>query len=370
MNQNTYKNETIKRKYYGFLDSSEGFSRETIDAHEKAIWLWEDHTKEADFAGFNMTTARAFRDWLKEKKKARSDDRVSLSYCYDMIRHLKDFFTWLSEQPSYKSKINKTAIAYLSLSRADIKKALQPKNTGYPSLEEIKSVIENIKGTFEIDMRDKALISLTFLTGARISAIISLPIRSYDKKQQTIDQDPKMGVKTKNSKHITTAIIPFTYKEPLQYFATWVDYLVNQKGFKPTDPIFPSTKLEKKENSLSYYNAGNVSNEYWSNATPARKIFEKRFEQAGVKYYHPHTLRHALVKELSKLPLTEEEKKAVSQNLGHEHIGTTFGSYGYGQIEENRQIEIVRNLDFEGKKREIRYSLTKEELIELLRENE
>jgi hypothetical protein len=40
--------------------------------------------------------------------------------------------------------------------------------------------------------------------------------------------------------------------------------------------------------------------------------------------------------------------------LGHENTGTTFGSYGYGKIEEGRQIEIIRNIDFEGRKREVK----------------
>jgi hypothetical protein len=43
---------------------------------------------------------------------------------------------------------------------------------------------------------------------------------------------------------------------------------------------------------------------------------------------------------------TEEEKKAISQNLGHADVGTTFGSYGYGHIEEDRQMEIIKSIKF------------------------
>ena len=50
------------------------------------------------------------------------------------------------------------------------------------------------------------------------------------------------------------------------------------------------------------------------------------------------------MKEFAKTRLTEEEKKAISQNLGHENTGTTFGSYGYGHIQEERQVDIVKNI--------------------------
>lgn len=362
MTSTIYKNELIKRRFFEYLGNSKGFSKETVACYEQAIWIWEDFSSKSDFAGFNKTIAGKFRDWLKNKKKAKSEKNVSLSYCYDILRYLKVFFEWLSKQSGYKSKIDQSTIDYLNLSKREVRIATQSKNVKFPSIEEVKTVIEHIEGNSEIEMRDKALISLIFLTGARISAVISLPMRSFDKEQLTIDQDPTLGVATKFSKRIVSALIPLTYKEPLTYFLEWFNYLEKIKQFKPTDPIFPATKVESGKENLGYYNTGEVEPIFWKSASSSRKIFEKRFEQAGVKYYHPHTLRHLLVKEIAKMPLTEEQKKAISQSLGHENVGTTFGSYGYGRIEENRQLEIIRGIDFEGQKREVKYVLGKEEL--------
>lgn len=364
----TYENELIKRRFYGYLKNSKGFSEKTIECYEGAIWLWEDFSHKADFADLNKTTVEIFKDSLKNKKKANSQENVSLSYCYDILRYLKLFFEWLSKQTSYKSRINQTTIDYFNLTRKEVREATQPKGIQCPTLEEIKRVIEKIRGKSEIEMRDKALISLTFLTGARISAIITLPMRSFDKDKLTINQDPKLGVATKFSKRIVSALIPFLYKEPLRYFLEWFDYLEKQKKFKPNDPIFPTTKIENGKDNISYYNTGEVEPIFWKSSSSPRKIFKKRFEQVGVKYYHPHTLRHLLVKEIAKLPLTEEQKKAFSQNLGHEHTGTTFGSYGYGKIEENRQIEIIRNIDFEGQKKEVKQFIDIEIARQLLKE--
>ena len=364
-----YKNESIKRRFYDYLkNSSMGFSQATIECYDGAILLWEDFSDKADFAGFNRTVAKSFKDWLKAKKKAGSQENVSLSYCYDILRHLKVFFCWLSKQSGYK-KMDQTAIDYLNLSKAEARIATQPKSVKFPSLEQIRSVIENIKGDSEVEMRDKALVSLIYLTGARISAAMTLSMRCFDREKLTIDQDPKLGVKTKFSKRFVSSLIPFSYKEPLRYFVAWFDYLENRKGFKPTDPIFPATKIDNGKDNLSYFNTGKVEPLFWKSSSSPRKIFEKRFLQAGVPYYHPHTLRHLLVQEISKLPLTEEQKKAVSQSFGHENIGTTFGSYGYGKIDENRQVEIIRKIDFGGQQKEVPYVLAgRDDLKQLIAE--
>ena len=44
---------------------------------------------------------------------------------------------------------------------------------------------------------------------------------------------------------------------------------------------------------------------------------------------------------------TGEVMKAISQNFGHEHIATTFSSYG--NYDPQRLSEILKNLDFSGK---------------------
>jgi hypothetical protein len=47
---------------------------------------------------------------------------------------------------------------------------------------------------------------------------------------------------------------------------------------------------------------------------------------------------------MSKTRLTEEEKRAISLNLGHANVGTTFGSYGYGSMSGEDAVKIVQKL--------------------------
>lgn len=363
-----FKNEQVKRNFYKYLEHQKGFSPKSVQCYENAIWLWEDFSNKEDFSNFNQTKAQEYVVWLKNKVKKNSQIKVSLSYCYDNLRYLKVFFSWLHKQSGYKSKINEVAPEYLNLTRGEVRIATQPKGRQSPTVEDIKIVIENIKGKSEIQMRDKALISLMFLTGARISAISTLPMRSFDREKLRIDQDPKLGVKTKNSKRIPTALIPLFYSETLNYFVEWFDYLKQTKNFQPNDPIFPATKRENGKENLGYYSSDEVEAIFWKSTTTVRKIFEKCFKDAGVRYYHPHTFRHLLVKEISKLPLTEEQKKAISQNLGHENVGTTFGSYGYGKIDEERQMEIIKNISPNNKPKEMINQFSNEELLETLKQ--
>ncbi len=271
-------------------------------------------------------------------------------------------------QPNYKSKVSPIIIEHLSLSKKETRIAIQPNKREIPSMEEVIKVIEYIKISTDVDRRDRALICFTLLTGARISAIYSLPMMAFDEGTLTVDQNPKLGIKTKFSKRIVTTFFPIEYTQAIDYFLEWYKYLQGVKKFGPKDPIFPIFKIENGQENISYHNTGEVEPIFWQDSNSARKIFQKRFLDAEVPYYHPHTFRHLVVKEFAKTRLTEEEKKAISQNLGHENTGTTFGSYGYGHIEEDRQIDIVKNVRLGTKNIDGKFSFTKEEMKQVMAE--
>ncbi len=270
------------------------------------------------------------------------------------------FFEWLSTQPGYKSKISRTVIEHLSLPRKEVRIAIQQDKRKVPSLEEGIKVIESIEIINDVDRRDRAMLSYGLVTGARISAVISLPLKAFDENTLTIDQNPKYGVKTKFSKRIPTTFFPL-YQPAIEYFVDWIKYLKEVKGFGPNDPIFPMTKVENGKQNISYHSTGEVIPSFWKDSNSARKIFQKRFLDAEIPYYNPHSFRHLIVKELMKTGLTEQEKKAASQNFGHENVGTTFGSYGYGDIPEQRQFDIVRKIRFGNKEIDANCTLTEEE---------
>lgn len=369
----SFQNEVMKRQFFLHLKEVKGFSKDSLDAYEGAILLWQDCTENKDFASFGKQLARAFKTWLK-LRIGKQGEPLSLTYMYHVLRRLKGFFQWVAMQPTYKSRVNPIDIEHLSLSKKETRIAIQPNKRDIPSMEEVVKVIESIEIKNDVDRRDRALICFTILTGARISAIYSLPMMAFDEETLTVDQNPKFGIKTKFSKRIVTTFFPIEYTGAVDHFLEWYRYLKHAKGFTGKDPVFPVARVECGKQNLAFHATGDVEPIFWQDSGSARKVFQKRFLEANVPYYHPHTFRHLVVKEFAKTKLTEEEKKAISQNLGHENTGTTFGSYGYGHIEEERQVDIVKRIKLGDKEVEGRFGFSKEELksavAEALKENQ
>jgi len=82
--------------------------------------------------------------------------------------------------------------------------------------------------------------------------------------------------------------------------------------------------------------------EHWQTASPIRDIFKAAFINAGLAYFNPHSFRNTLVGVGEKLCPNPEAFKAWSQNLGHEGVLTTF--YSYGEVQPQRQAEIIHDL--------------------------
>ena len=55
-----------------------------------------------------------------------------------------------------------------------------------------------------LEQRDQAAAAFLFLSGMRIDAFVSLPIRGVDLVRMRVQQLPKLGVRTKNNKAAIT----------------------------------------------------------------------------------------------------------------------------------------------------------------------
>ena len=342
MTNTIYQNETIKRDFFEQLKGARGFSKSSVRAHSEAIHQWEVFTKNEDFSTYDKSKAVAFTEWIGTRPAKTKSGTISLVTQYNYLRRIKKFFVWLSDQPGYKSKITKNDIDYLRLSKSDAQIARSGTTKKMPTFEDAKKIIDGIEGKSEIDMRDRALISFALITGARIFAIVSLKMKNFDKELKQIDQNPGDGVKTKNSKRILTTFFPIGWDDPEKYFMEWYDYLIS-KDFQSDDPIFPVTEGSFVDGKNSH-SKQTIGQNAWVGTGAARKIFEKRCKNVGLPYFHPHSFRHLVVSILSKKRLTEEEKRAISMNLGHENVGTTFGSYGYGSMNSESAVKIVQKL--------------------------
>lgn len=335
-------NEKIKHKYYDFLKESQGYSEATICAIKKAVYRYEEFTDFEDISKFSKKKAVEFKKWLEEKQDPRTKKQISITTCYHYIRNLKDFFKWLSFQSGYKSKICLTDVEFLKLPKEKARIAIAQKREKYPTFEEVKKVISSININNEIDLRDRALLSFTLLSGMRDSAIITLPIGAFDESTLQISQDPKLGVKTKFSKTINSVLLKFD-NDMLNYVIDWVRYVKTEKLFSNSDPLFPRNKVENAENSKSFV-SNSVEPKFWQSATSLRDIFKQRFKDADIEYFSPHTFRHLAVNMAISKCRNGHEIKAVSQNFGHEDVGTTMTTYG--TLNNTQVSSIISGMDF------------------------
>ncbi len=203
-------------------------------------------------------------------------------------------------------------------------------------------MIDAIPNGTDIQGRDRAIIALAILSGARDRAIISFRLKHVDIDCDLIEHDAR-DVRTKRAKTFTTWFFPVG-DDIRQIVVDWVAFLREEKGFGPDDPLFPKTRVALGEDVG--FPARWLDRAPWANANPVRTIFREACALAGLPYFNPHSVRNTLVQLAYELKLDAERFKAWSQNLGHESCLTTFSSYG--QIPPARQAEIIRGLASRG----------------------
>jgi len=338
MRNHNATNERIKRGYFAYLAEAQGHSEQTIDAVAKAIARFEAFTRYKDFKSFHIEQAKAFKRDLAEQRGNRSGEPLSKATLYATLTALKRFFVWLAGQPGYKSRLSYSDAEYFNLSAKETRIAKATRPARVPTLEQIRHVIRNMPANTEIERRDRALIAFTILTGARDGAIASFKLRHIDVSEGRIDQDAR-EVRTKFSKSFVTTFFPVG-EDIRAVVVDWVNYLRREKLWGLDDPLFPATHVAAGAD-LRFLAAG-LERKHWSSASPIRQIFKDAFTAAGILYFNPHSFRKTLALLGGRICKTPEEYKAWSQNLGHDHVLTTFSSYG--DVGSCRQAEIIRGL--------------------------
>ena len=208
----------------------------------------------------------------------------------------------------------------------------------FPSLEQVQHVIRSMPSTTAIEQRDRALVAFTLMTGCRDGALVSLKLKHVDLKSQLVKFDAR-EVETKFSKSFETHFMPVG-DGVRSTFVDWVAFLTTDHLWAPTDPLFPKTLMDF--DAGEGFRVAGLAREHWTTANAVRRIFRDSFERAGLPYFHPHSFRHTLAQLGELVCRSPEEFKAWSQNLGHEHVMTTFNSYG--KVSPPRQAQIIRQL--------------------------
>lgn len=334
-------NERIKKAYFRFLKEADRKSDSTIDGIRKAISRYETYTEFRDFKTFGREQAIAFKAHLAKTKTERTGAPLAKATMHSTMNALQAFVRWLACQPGYKSKINVTDIEYLNLSEKEVRAAMAPKPKRVPTLEQIETVVRLMPIKTIIERRDRAVVAFTILTGIRDRAMTSLRLKHIDLEMCRVVQDPR-EVHTKFSKQIVTYFFPVgaLFREVT---VDWLRELREVLLYGHDDPVFPRTRVSQDHDY--HFVCDGLEPAFWGSAAPVRKIFRDAFERAGLSYFNPHSFRDTLAQLGKAKCRSPEEFEAWSKNLGHEHMLTTFRSYG--QIDPHRQGELIKALGSE-----------------------
>lgn len=328
-------NERIKRAYCGYLRDAMGRDEATIDRVVASIARFEASTRNRDFKRFRREQAVAFKRKLAEAGNTRTGERLSKSTVFATVRDLRAFFLWLAREPGFRSHLDCGDADYFSLSDKDIAIARARRERAVPSLDQCRRALAAMSADTLLARRDRALFALAIITAARIGALASFRLGHINIAEGYVDQDART-VRTKGAKTFRTFFMPVD-DNARSIVTDWVSELTSDHLWGPADPLFPKTQIGLAADG-GFVPIG-ILREGWTSGDRARDIIQGAFSAIGLPKFHPHSIRHALIRHATTLDLTPEEMKAWSQNLGHTDVLTTFLSYG--QVPTHRQGELI-----------------------------
>ncbi|MCI5041626.1 MAG: site-specific integrase [Donghicola eburneus] len=337
MTNSKAENAKVKRAYMRYLQEAEGKDIKTQDRALSAICEFEESTGGKAFKAFHINQAIKFKEFLDVRKSKKTGHRLSLSTIDVTLRLTKQFFIWLAGQPGYKSRISYADAEYFSNTLKKTRAAQTLNNRPVPSLEQVRYALACLPQETDLHLRDRALLSLLALTGARIQAIASLRVKHLVLNQRRLFQDAR-EVDTKNGKTMDTTFFPVG-EDFVFALQAYTDRLKNDLHFGPDDPLFPRQASVRTENGFA---ADGLSRMFYSTANPLNLAVQAAFEKAQLPSFTPHSFRHMLADLGSSLELTPKAFKAWSLNLGHENVATTVSSYL--QVTPNEQRELMQRV--------------------------
>lgn len=218
-----------------------------------------------------------------------------------------------------------------------------PKTIEAVSLDEIYKIasapVEDI-----VERRIRASAVFWFLSGIRIGAYVTLPIKAVDLQNKTIKQYPSLGVRTKNSKPAKTNLLDIPIL--LEVIKNWDDEvrtMLPDTGFWFA-PLSPDTR----ELDLARDEVGK------HRVAIARENLRDWLSKVGLPYHSPHKFRHGHIHYGLERAKTMADLKAISLNVMHTNIKITDQTYSrlsedevHIRVEKLSKVEINEQEDLD-----------------------
>lgn len=281
---------------------------QTRESALKMLLLWADDT--------SLTRAPAIRpsypDYLARQR--RDGEPLSASTQEAFVSMARVFFTWaVAAHPRRYRRITALWLDALRPVRA---------KTGVKERQAYDA--DDVRALLAVDddrlttRRTKAAVAMLFLSGMRIGAFVTLPIKAVDVDAREIKQWTSLGVKTKFSKSATTFLLDIP--DLLEVVRSW-DALMRAE-----------CDLEEMwyPNIIGVYHKG-IDGTTLQSRHRARSVYEglrELCDAAGLPYLSPHKFRHGHAMHGLAHAKTPEDWRAIQRNLMHSSFSTTADTYG------------------------------------------
>lgn len=270
------------KEYNYYIQGEIRLSKNTCDSYERDVTQYCTFLKEVRHKTkpeeIEIEDIRAYLASLKRKHNTSSSQSRKLSA-------LKSFHKFLLLE-----KYVDTNIAKLVTNPKQEKKL-----PVVFSIEEVDSLLKSLKTTTPAEIRDKAMIELTYSSGLRVSELVNLKLS---------DLHLEMGLVDIIGKGNKERIVPIGEEalESLKLYLTEA----RPKLSKPNSPtyLFLNQKFGKNMTRQAFF-----------------EIIKEKALEAGIeKPISPHKLRHSFASHLLERGI---DLRLIQEMLGHEDISTT-----------------------------------------------
>jgi integrase len=260
--------------------------------------------------------------------KSEDHEPYSSIYMRKILSTAYRFFNWLVKHyPQYEKSIT---INWLD-SLKPLRIVNDEKEHEFVTLEEIRNIAQAPVETLR-DRRIRAASVFWFLSGIRVGAFVTLPIKAVNLAKREIYQFPSYGVHTKFHKKGTTHLL--NIPDLLQVVQAWdteIRHYVGEESYWFT-PLSPDTG--------SFDSNIKQAGEFRSSR--ANKDLHDWCGRMGIPYHSPHKFRHGHAVYGIEQSEDVADLKAISQNLMHSNLSITDGVYGMLSVDAvGKRIEKI-----------------------------
>ena len=260
---------------------------------------------------------------------------ISVTYHAKLLAFTRQFFKFAIRR--WPGRYERIDPVYLDSLRSNLKEKEIKRRKIY-SLGDVHALVA-VPPRSLTEERIQAAVAFLFLSGMRVGAFVTLPLRAihWDQKPVQLNQYPALGVRTKGQKAADTYLLPHPELEDLRVIAgRWyrkVKTATRGCGFYYTT-LTPDQEFDPVQ-VVGEHRSGNV-----------RRHLRKLCQRAGMEYLSPHRLRHGHTVWAMDKAVTRADMKAISQNLMHASLETTDRIYA-------RMVDddVAKQLNNLGKKR-------------------